>query len=113
MAFLSLVPVIGTALVWGPMVIFYLLSGSVAKGLLLFGLCAGLVGSIDNVVKPLLIQRRAAIPTFWVFIGVLGGIGVFGFLGLVLGPLMVTVLFALIEIYKVEFRNELSEKSTP
>jgi predicted PurR-regulated permease PerM len=113
MALLSLVPVIGTALVWGPVVVFYLLSGSVAKGLLLFGLCAGLVGSIDNVVKPLLIQRRAAIPTFWVFIGVLGGIGVFGFLGLVLGPLMVTVLFALVEIYKVEFRDELSEKLTP
>jgi predicted PurR-regulated permease PerM len=44
---------------------------------------------------------------------VLGGIGVFGFLGLVLGPLMVTVLFALIEIYKVEFREELSEKRAP
>ncbi len=113
MAFLSLVPVVGTALVWGPVVIYYLLSGSVAKGLLLFGLCAGLVGSIDNVVKPLIIQRRAAIPTLWVFIAVLGGIGVFGFLGLVLGPLMVTVLFALIEIYKVEFRDELSEKLPP
>jgi predicted PurR-regulated permease PerM len=113
MALLSLVPVIGTALVWGPMVIYYLLSGAVAKGLLLFGLCAGLVGAIDNILKPLIIQRRAAIPTFWVFIGVLGGIGVFGFLGLVLGPLVVTLLFALIEIYKVEFRDELSEKLTP
>ena len=113
MALLSLIPVVGTALVWGPVVIYYLLSGAVAKGLLLLGLCAGLVGSIDNVVKPLFIQRRTAIPTFWVFIGVLGGIGVFGFLGLVLGPLMVAVLFALIEIYKVEFRDELSEKQAP
>ena len=113
MALLSLIPVVGTALVWGPIVIYFLLSGAVGKGLLLFALCAGLVGSIDNVVKPLFIQRRTAIPTFWVFIGVLGGIGVFGFLGIVLGPLMVAVLFALIEIYKVEFREELSEKLTP
>jgi predicted PurR-regulated permease PerM len=93
-------------------VVYYLITGAVAKGLLLLAVCAGVVGSIDNLVKPLLIRRRAEIPTLWVFVGVLGGVGVFGFLGFVLGPLMVAVLFALIEIYKVEFRSELSEKLT-
>ncbi len=112
MALLSLVPVIGTALVWGPVVIYYLLTGAVLKGLLLLGVCAGAVGSIDNLVKPLLIRRRAEIPTIWVFVGVMGGVGVFGFLGFILGPLMIAVLFTLIEIYKVEFRSELSEKLT-
>lgn len=110
MAFLSLVPLVGTALVWGPVVIYYVLTGAVGKGLLLLAVCGGAVGSIDNFVKPLLIRRRAHIPTAWVFVGVLGGLGVFGFLGFVLGPLMVAVLFALVEIYKVEFRGELSEK---
>jgi predicted PurR-regulated permease PerM len=113
MAFLSLVPLVGTALVWGPVVVYYLLTGAVVKGLLLLVLCGAVVGSIDNLVKPLLIRRRAAIPTLWVFVGVLGGVGVFGFLGFVLGPLMVAVLFALIEIYKVEFRKELGEKLGP
>jgi predicted PurR-regulated permease PerM len=113
MAFLSLVPLVGTALVWGPVVAFYLITGAVAKGLLLLVICGGAVGSIDNFVKPLLIRRHAEIPTAWVFIGVMGGVGVFGFLGFVLGPLMVAVLFALIEIYKVEFRRELSEKQAP
>jgi predicted PurR-regulated permease PerM len=112
MTFLSLVPLLGTALVWGPVVVYYLITGAVAKGLLLLAVCAAVVGSIDNLVKPLLIRRRAEIPTLWVFVGVLGGVGVFGFLGFVLGPLMVAVLFALIEIYKVEFRSELSEKLT-
>ncbi|MGH9650612.1 MAG: AI-2E family transporter, partial [Terriglobales bacterium] len=83
------------------------------KGLLLLAVCGGAVGSIDNFVKPLLIRRHAEIPTAWVFIGVMGGVGVFGFLGFVLGPLMVAVLFTLIEIYKVEFRRELSEKLPP
>lgn len=110
MAFLSLVPLVGTALVWGPVVAYYLFTGAVGKGLGLLVVCGAVVGSIDNLVKPILIRRRAEIPTVWVFIGVLGGVGVFGFLGLVLGPLMVAVLFALIEIYKVEFRSELGEK---
>jgi len=110
MTFLSLVPLIGTALVWGPVVLYYLVTGHAVRGLLLFLICALVVGSIDNFVKPLLIRRRAEIPTAWIFVGVMGGIGVFGFLGFVLGPLMIAVLFALVEIYKVEFRSELSEK---
>jgi predicted PurR-regulated permease PerM len=85
----------------------------VVRGLLLLALCAAVVGSIDNLIKPLLIRRRAEIPPLWVFVGVLGGVGVFGFLGFVLGPLMVAVLFALIEIYKVEFRSELGDKLGP
>jgi predicted PurR-regulated permease PerM len=113
MAFLSLVPLVGTALVWGPVVIYYLLTGSTLKGLLLLAISAGLVGSIDNLVKPLLIRRGAEIPTAWVFVGVMGGVGVFGFVGIVLGPLMVAILLALIEIYKTEFRSELGEKITP
>jgi len=110
MTFLSLVPLVGTALVWGPVVIYYLLTGQWARGAILFFLCAVVVGSIDNFIKPMLIRRRAQIPTIWVFVGVMGGVGAFGFLGFVLGPLMFAVLFTLIEIYQVEFRNELSEK---
>jgi predicted PurR-regulated permease PerM len=113
MAFLSLVPLVGTALVWGPVVIYFVLTGSTLKGLLLMGISAGVVGSIDNLVKPLLIRRGAEIPTAWVFVGVMGGVGVFGFVGIVLGPLMVAILLALIEIYKTEFRSEISEKLSP
>ncbi len=112
MTFLSLVPLIGTALVWGPVVIYYVLTGMWVRGVILFFLCAVVVGSIDNFIKPLLIRRRAEIPTIWVFVGVMGGVSAFGFLGFFLGPLMIAVLFTLIEIYKVEFRSELSEKLT-
>jgi predicted PurR-regulated permease PerM len=58
----------------------------------------------------LLIRRGAEIPTAWVFVGVMGGVGVFGFVGIVLGPLMIAILLALIEIYNAEFRSEPSEK---
>ena len=113
MALLSLVPVVGTALVWGPVVAYYLLAGSLAKGLGLLVVCVGVVGSIDNLVKPLLLRRGCEIHTLWLFFGVLGGIGVFGFLGMIVGPLLITILFTLIEIYKVEFRDELGEKLSP
>ena len=111
MALLSLVPLFGTALVWFPVVIFYAISGAWFKAILLLILCGGIVSSIDNFVKPLLIKGKAQVHTLWIFFGVLGGIGVFGFLGLVLGPLLVALLFTLIEIYKVEFRDLLITKS--
>lgn len=103
MALVSLVPVVGTALVWGPVVIFYLLTGSVLKGLLMLLVFGGAVGSVDNILKPILVQRGMEIHTLWVFVSVIGGLSVFGFLGLVLGPFLFTIVVVLLEIYKVEF----------
>ncbi len=113
MAFLSLVPVVGTALVWGPLVVYYILRGAVWKGIILLVVSVVAVGSVDNVVKPMFIKRGTEIDTLWIFLSVLGGIGVFGFLGLFLGPFLVTLLLVLVEIYKVEFRHELGGNTTP
>ncbi len=98
MAVLSLVPVVGTALVWLPIGVYYLLTGAAGKGAAFLGVCALVVGSIDNVVKPFFIGRKTEINTLWLFLGVMGGISVFGFLGFVLGPLLITILLALVEI---------------
>jgi predicted PurR-regulated permease PerM len=99
--------VVGTALVWAPLVVYYLLTGAVWKGIILLAICVVEVAAVDNVVKPIFIRRGAEIDTLWIFLSVLGGIGVFGFLGLFLGPFLVTLLLVLVEIYKVEFRDEL------
>jgi predicted PurR-regulated permease PerM len=107
MALLSLVPVVGTALVWAPLAVYYLLTGAVWKGIILLVVFVGVVGTVDNVVKPIFIRRGAEIDTLWIFLSVLGGIGVFGFLGLFLAPFLLTLLLVLVEIYKVEFRDEL------
>jgi len=113
MAFLSLIPVVGTALVWAPLAGYYILTGPVWKGIILLVVFIGVAGTMDNVVKPILIRRGAEINTLWIFLSVLGGIGVFGFLGLFLGPFLVTILMVLVEIYKVEFRDELGGNTTP
>ena len=107
MAFLSLIPVVGSSLVWAPLAVYYILTGAAWKGVILLVVFIGVVGIVDYVVKPILIRRGAEIDTFWVFLSVLGGIGVFGFLGLFLGPFLVTLCLVLVEIYKVEFRDEL------
>lgn len=109
MALVSLVPVVGTALIWGPVAIFYLLTGSALKGLLMLLVFGVAVGSVDNILKPILIQRGMEIHTLWVFVSVIGGLAVFGFLGLVLGPFLFTVLVVLLEIYKVEFGSAAAE----
>ncbi|MBZ5561495.1 MAG: AI-2E family transporter [Acidobacteriia bacterium] len=108
MSFLSLVPLVGTALVWGPVVIYYLLTGAIWKGVLLLVIFGGVVGSVDNVIKPLIIRRGVEINTLLIFLSVLGGVALFGFLGFVLGPFFVTVFLLLIDIYKAEFREELN-----
>lgn len=110
MALLSMIPLVGTALVWGPLAAYYLLTGALAKGIVLVVVFAVVIGSIDSIVKPLLLRRGTEINTLWIFLSVLGGIEVFGFLGFFLGPFLVATLFVLVEICKVEFREELDGK---
>lgn len=110
MALVSLVPVVGTALIWGPVVIFYLLTGSIAKGLLMLLVFGGAVGSVDNILRPIMIRRGMEIHTLWVFVSIIGGLGVFGFLGVVLGPFLFSILVVLVEVYKVEFGTAAAEE---
>jgi len=113
MAFLSLIPLVGTGLVWIPLVAYYLLKGSVLRAILLVVAFGAVSGVVEYIVKPMLIKRGTQIDSFWVLLSVLGGIGVFGFLGLFLGPFLVALLLVLIESYKAEFRDELRESATP
>jgi predicted PurR-regulated permease PerM len=113
MAILSLVPVVGTALVWVPLVVYYILKGALVRGILLLVAFGAVVVTVDNVVKPVLIRRGTEVDSIWVLLSVLGGIGFFGFLGVFLGPFLVALLLVLIEIYKAEFRHELGGSTTP
>ncbi|MEP6547593.1 MAG: AI-2E family transporter [Gammaproteobacteria bacterium] len=96
-ALLAMLPVGGTALVWGPAVIWLFFDGRWGYGifLLVWGLL--LVGTLDNVLRPLLISGRARISALAVFIGVLGGIPAFGAIGLIAGPVVLSLAQALIE----------------
>jgi predicted PurR-regulated permease PerM len=99
MGFLALLPLIGTWLVWLPAAIWLLATGHVIKGVILIVVGAALVGSIDNVLRPAILSGRTRMNGLLMFISLLGGVSVFGFLGLVLGPLVMAIVIGLFDAY--------------
>lgn len=99
MAFLSFIPMGGTALIWAPAAIFLLVQGAYLKGIILLFLGIFVIGMADNFLRPLFIGTRTKIHPLLLFFTVLGGIQAFGLIGLVFGPLIATLCLTLIEIY--------------
>ena len=99
MGFFSLVPVVGSALIWVPASISLMLEGHIVHGIILALICSVIVGMIDNIIRPWLISGRAEMGGLVVFISVLGGIAVFGMLGIVLGPIVVALAAGLLDLY--------------
>ncbi len=105
-ALTSLVPILGTFLVWIPMFAYLLIVGQTVKGILVLILGGVVVASIDNILKPMIIQGRTDMHPLLVFLSVLGGMQVFGFLGVLLGPLIVTIFLAFLNLYRLESQKE-------
>jgi len=105
MTLLSMIPFLGAYFVWLPAAIIKISSGDFYNGfgLFLYGLL--IVSTIDNVIRPKLIGRRAHIHPILVLIGIIGGLQVFGLIGMVIGPLILSILMLFIETYLSE-KNE-------
>lgn len=99
MAFLSLLPFVGAWPVWLPAAVWLFSTGHPWRGLVLVAICAGLGGTIDNILRPVLVAGRASLSGLMVFIGVLGGIAVFGLLGIVLGPIVLAMATSALNLY--------------
>jgi len=99
MAFLSLLPVVGAWPVWILAAIWLFSTGHAARALLLVGVCGGLGSTIDNILRPVLLGGRSSLNGLLVFISVLGGIAVFGALGVVLGPIVVATAVGVLDVY--------------
>jgi len=94
-ALFALVPVVGTAIIWVPGVLWLVAQGQPGHALFMAGWGILVVGSVDNFLRPILISGRVEVPTLAVFIGVMGGLAAFGFVGLFLGPIVLGLLVAL------------------
>lgn len=110
-ALLSLIPMVGAAAVWVPAAIYLVIAASMGERpwwqaivLILWGLLP--VSLIDNVVRPWAMKGKAQLPAIPLLFAVLGGMQAFGFVGLVIGPLVFSLLMAVIEIYKRSFQNQ-------
>lgn len=94
MAFLSLIPAVGSAIVWVPAAIFFFATGALWKGLFLVGFFVIVVGLVDNILRPLLVGKDTKMPDYLILIATLGGMEVYGINGFVIGPLIAALFIA-------------------
>ncbi len=107
MAILSIVPGIGAALVWIPGVAYLFLTGETVPGLLLLAWCAAVVGTVDNILRPILVGKDARMPDLLILVGTLGGLFLFGPIGFIVGPIVCGLFLTVWEIYGTTFRHVL------
>lgn len=110
MGFASFIPVVGTALIWVPATLYLFLIGDTAWAIFLLVWCIAVVGSIDNILRPLLMQGSGGMNTMMIFFSLLGGLQLFGLIGLIYGPLVFAITIVLFNIYEEEFKHFLTKQ---
>ncbi|MFO7692756.1 MAG: AI-2E family transporter [Vicinamibacterales bacterium] len=96
-SFFSLLPVVGSGIVWAPAAIYLFITGHVVKGVILVAFGVGVIGMADNVLRPLLLSGRTTMHGLLVFVSLLGGMAAFGFIGLVIGPVAIAAIGTLLD----------------
>jgi len=99
MAFFSMLPVVGSSVIWLPAAIWLIASGHMARGIVLAGVCTGVIAVVENILRPWLIGGRVQLSGLLIFISILGGIAAFGVLGIVLGPIIVATTASVLALY--------------
>lgn len=105
MAVMAIVPLVGTAIIWGPAAVFLLLQGSPEKAIILATWGFVVIGLVDNLLKPAIINNRLRIHVVPVFISILGGLAAFGATGVIIGPVVLSVALALVDIWRTRQRG--------
>ncbi|OGR56635.1 MAG: hypothetical protein A3I11_04505 [Elusimicrobia bacterium RIFCSPLOWO2_02_FULL_39_32] len=104
--FTALIPLVGPAAIWLPISIYYLVQGALGQGLFMLFWGIFVVSLVDNFLRPILIGSRAKLPILFLFFGLLGGVKVYGPMGIFLGPLVIALLIAFVRIYKEEYSQK-------
>jgi len=107
MTIASVIPSVGSALIWLPVGIIMILLGNITAGVIILLVGAFLISTVDNVIKPKLVGRDTQIHPLFVLFSTLGGIAFFGASGFVVGPIIMSLFIALWEIYSLEFKQQL------
>ena len=94
MAFLSLLPAVGAALVWIPVAIYFLATGSIWQGIVLIAFGVLVIGLVDNVLRPVLVGKDTKMPDYVVLVSTIGGMSLFGLNGFVIGPVIAAMFMA-------------------
>jgi predicted PurR-regulated permease PerM len=106
MTFASIIPIIGTAIVWFPAVIMLAVTGHMVKAVILLVFCSLVVGSIDNMMRPWLVGRDTEMHELMILFSTLGGLTLFGILGFIIGPIIASLFITAWDIYATSFDLE-------
>jgi predicted PurR-regulated permease PerM len=98
MAFLSLLPAVGSAMVWLPVAVYMLVTGAMWQGVVLIAYGVLVIGLVDNVLRPMLVSKDTKLPDYVVLISTLGGMSIFGFNGFVIGPIIAAMFIAVWDV---------------
>ncbi len=104
MAVLSFIPAFGTSIAWVPAMLILLAQGNYFGALILLAICGGIAGNIDNLLRPRLVGKDTQMHDLFVLFSTLGGISMFGILGIIIGPIIAALFITLWELYGKAFR---------
>ena len=113
MGFASLIPVVGTAIIWLPVSVYLMLTGQWQWGVFMMAWGAVVISGIDSVIRPILMQNRSKMSTFWVFLSIIGGIKFFGALGILYGPLILGFAMVMLSLYAEDYQHVLEDRNEP
>jgi predicted PurR-regulated permease PerM len=105
MAMLSMLPLVGPAIVWAPVAIYLMVTGAVTKGIILAVGGVAVVGLADNIMRPLVVGRETRMPDYLVLLSTLGGLSVFGAAGFVAGPVLAALFLSVWDMFAEEQRE--------
>jgi predicted PurR-regulated permease PerM len=107
----SFVPLLGTFVVWGPAAVYLFFKGTILNSIILVIVGVVAISSVDNIIRPLIIRGKMQMPTLAIFFSILGGIKVFGFIGFIMGPLVLALFVSVIQMLQfVEEEKEAAGK---
>ena len=109
MAVMSIIPAFGTAIIWGPALVILALAGNFTEVIILAVICGAVAGNLDNLLRPRLVGKDTEMHDLYVLFGTLGGITLFGILGIIIGPIISALFITIWEIYGDAFAEYLPE----
>ncbi len=112
-ALLSLLPYLGSMIFYVPVGLYYLMVGKIWQGIFVLLWGAVIIGNVDNIIRAYMIKGKAQVNPIFVVFSILGGIALFGFWGVVLGPLVISIAVTIFHIYEIEFCESLDDGSSP
>ncbi len=109
-ALLSLLPYIGSMIFYIPMSIYYLLSGQIWQAIFIFAWGMIVIGNTDHLIRAMIIKGKSQVNPIFIILSIIGGISMFGFWGVVIGPLIIAIIVTIFHIYELEYCKDLDGK---